>query len=526
MHRFTRVGGTPADNSLNYLRMAILPFHRFPGMNTLFLDFVENAHKVSEFYPSRGQSARPPAIPHRAELADILARQNNACGNPATGRLIEKFREADTYCVITGQQVGLLTGPMYTLWKALTAIRLSSEMEKEGKRCVPVFWMATEDHNLHEIMSFGLLKDDQELVEFSLKDHLFLKRQPTGTIPASVPEVRSVLLRCQREIRTVPEIRQFYPQESTLGQGFARTLLWLLRDFPILIVDPSDPALKRLAAPFFERFLQRRGPILEMLERQNERLRSRNYPVQVRLDKGQLPLFHIDGQERKHWPADPDQASGIPVEQVSPAALLRPLFQDFLFPTLAYVGGPAEIAYFAQLHPWYAAMEIEQPWLVPRASITLLPPATARFLQSRNVRPEELFLPEDTVMDALVSNRELEEIRAGLKELEEATEKKFAALQGPAGKLEPQLRNATRTAQRKVQYQIRKLERKSLFSARRRNSDLSSQIRHARNVVFPDGKPQERYLNIFSFASRLPDLVAQVYEKFQWNGNGHQWISI
>src|SRR5262245_56496449 len=126
--------------------MQTLPFSRLPGMNALFLDYIDGAEKVRPFYPERNQP-RMLQIPHRAELCEILHKQNGRFGNVHSSALLEKLSRGDTYCVITGQQVGLLTGPLYTIWKALTMLKYCEIFEQRGIPCVPIFWMATEDHN-------------------------------------------------------------------------------------------------------------------------------------------------------------------------------------------------------------------------------------------------------------------------------------------------------------------------------------------------------------------------------------------
>lgn len=500
--------------------MESLSYSRLPGMNALFLDFIDDPERVREFYPS-ASSIRKPQIPHREELCRILLRQNQGFNNPAAKDLTEKLSGSDTYCIITGQQVGLLTGPMYTLWKALTILKLCHQYEKDGIRCVPVFWMASEDHNWHEIMNFALLRDDQSLQQFSLKDHFFLQRQPAGSLPVTHPEVRKILLRCFRDI-TIPPVKEFYTS-GTLANAFARTLLWLLRDFPILVVDPSDPELKKLASPFFGKFFDRSESMLEALSRQNQLLQERNYPVQVKMEDDVLPLFSLEKGERRHVPRGTKSA---PPEQLSPSALLRPLFQDYLFPTLAYIGGPAEIAYFAQLHPWYDIMEMEQPRVMSRASLTLLPQATRNFLRNRNLKPEELYTRDDILFDALLRNDDLESTRKEIAELRKIFLDRFTRARASAEKIEKTLDKATRTAERKIDYQLEKLERKTLFAARRKDTLLSEQIQKAKNVIQPAEKLQERSLNIFSFASRLPDLIAEVYNKINLDIKAHLWISI
>ena len=505
------------------MQMDLLPFSQLPGMNSLFLDYIENSEKVREFYPPRDR-VRKLNLPHRKDLCRILQKQNEAIGNPHTRALVEKMERDQSYAVVTGQQVGLLTGPMYTMWKALSAIRYARKAEAErGIDCVPVFWMATEDHNWHEIMHFSLLREDYELVQFSLKEHLFLKRQPTGAVPANDEEVRKILLRAFREI-ALPEVKKFY-STGTLAEAFARTLLWLLKDQPVLILDPSDPELKRLAAPFFERFFQEKTRLMEALRSQNERLERENFPVQVKMEENHLPLFYLEGSDRLHV-RDDDAAAKLPPEKLSPSALLRPLFQDYLLPTLAYFGGPAEIAYFAQLHPWYEIMQIEQPPVLPRASISLVPTRIKKFLESKNLKPEELFLKDEVLMDALIRNQEWDETRAAVKSLKEEINQHLEKIKSNAEKIDATLKKSVETAERKVNYQIQKLERRTFLALARKNQTLAEQIRKAKNVLYPEERLQERSLNIFSFASRLPYLMEEVRDKMDIEAKGHQWIEI
>jgi uncharacterized protein YllA (UPF0747 family) len=383
--------------------------------------------------------------------------------------------------------------------------------------------MATEDHNWHEIMNFGLLRSDFDLLSFSLKEHLFLSRQPTGTVSVTHPEVRKILLRAFAEIR-IPQIKENY-SNGNLAEAFARTLLWLLKGFPILILDPNDVSLKRLAAPFFSAAFERMNQLQDDLDRQNKTLQQRNYPVQVRMEKDYLPLFYLDGNERRRLERN-TISTAIPPETLSPSALLRPLLQDFLFPTLAYVGGPAEIAYFAQLHPWYETMGIEQPKLFPRVSATLLPEITRKFLQAKGFQAGELFLKEDNLLDSLLSRSEFEQMKKTLREAKKSVEAHLTQIKESAGALDKTLKKSMETAERKINYQLQKVERKTFSALKRKNDVLYRQLVKARNVIYPGEKLQERYLNIFSFSTRLPDLIQELYQKIDPEVKGHQWIEI
>lgn len=501
--------------------MSLLPFTRVPGLNNLFLDFVYNFEKVADLYPPLNQ-VPDYDIPHRKELSDILQRQNDSFGNSSAAGLIQKLRQNGVRCLITGQQVGLFCSPLYTLWKALTAIHWSRHFEKNGIPCVPIFWMATEDHNLNEITSFALLKQDQELLQFSLKEHLFLKRQPAGTVTTDDPEIRKILIRAFAEMKS-PEIRAFY-SGATLSHAFARTLLWLLKDFPVLIVDPSDPELKKLASPFFKKIVDKVNYLLDLLQQQNVKLKERNYPVQVQMEEDRLPLFRIQQNERV--PVRRSDVHNLTSESLSPSALLRPLFQDFLFPTLGYTAGPAEIAYFAQLHPWYEALEMSQPRLFARASLTLIPPSTRSFLEANRLKPEEIYLPEDALVDALLDHEGMKQTRKELKDLQNVLKTSLPKIKKDALTIDSTLEKGLNTAFRKMDYQLTKMDRKAFLAAKRKNLLLAGQIRKAKNIIYPDEKLQERYLSIFSFTSRLPEMIGQVYDQIQWDALGHQWVEI
>ncbi|MCI0412641.1 bacillithiol biosynthesis cysteine-adding enzyme BshC [bacterium] len=317
-------------------------------------------------------------------------------------------------------------------------------------------------------------------------------------------------------------MKSFYT-DTTLSHAFARTLLWILRDFPILIVDPSDPSLKRIASPFFEKLVDKVNYLLGILQQQNWRLKDQKYPVQVQMEEDRLPLFKIQDEER--IPVKRGETDLKP-ELLSPSALLRPLFQDYIFPTVGYVGGPAEIAYFAQLHPWYEAMEITQPSLFPRVSITLIPPATRSFLEMSRLKPEEIYLHEDTLVDALLDHEGMKKARKELRDLENVLKTSLQKTKTEIVSIDPTLEKGLLTGFRKMEYQIRKMERKAFLAAKRKNLMLAEQIRKAKNVIYPDEKVQERYLNIFSFAMKLPELIQQVYDQIQWDAKAHQWIDM
>ncbi len=190
------------------------------------------------------------------------------------------------------------------------------------------------------------------------------------------------------------------------------------------------------------------------------------------------------------------------------------------------MAGPAEIAYFAQLHPWYDAMDMKQPGLFARASLTLIPPSIRSFLEVNRLKPEEIYLNEDTLIDALMDHEGMKQTRKKLKNLQDVLNASLHEIQKDALTIEPTLEKGLQTAFKKMEYQLIKMERKTFLAAKRKNLLLADQIRKAKNVIYPDEKLQERYLNIFSFSSKLPELIHQVYDQIQWNAKAHQWIDM
>jgi len=171
-------------------------------------------------------------------------------------------------------------------------------------------------------------------------------------------------------------------------------------------------------------------------------------------------------------------------------------------------------------------MEIIQPALFPRVSLTLIPPATRSFLEMSGLKPEEIYLQEDTLVDALLDHEGMKNTRKELKNLENVLKTSLQKIQKEIVSIDPTLEKGLHTAFRKMEYQIQKMERKAFLAAKRKNLMLAEQIRKAKNVIYPDEKVQERYLNVFSFAMKLPELIHQVYDQIQWDAKAHQWIDI
>src|SRR5215470_15106696 len=374
-----------------------LPFRQIPHTTQLFLDYLEFTPKVQQFYPRSPRllewatdeitRIQYPAD-RRARMANILERQNKFWGaSPATLENIQRFRDG-ACALVTGQQVGLLGGPTFSLYKALSAVKLAREAEKLSISCVPIFWLATEDHDLDEVNQAHVPASDGNLESLSSPTRA-AKDAPVGSIVfgpeiAEIASKAAALLGDSDFVRTVSEC---YCPGETFGTAFAKLFARLFGDYGVILLDGSDPELDNIAAPVYRDAIARAPQLAAALLKRDERLRAADYHQQVRITDSTTLFFLIrDGVRAPvHLEAgkflvgsdtfssqDMFALTASSPQQFSPNVLLRPMVQDYLFPTLAYVGGAAEVAYFAQVAVVYENLAGRVTPILPRFSATLI----------------------------------------------------------------------------------------------------------------------------------------------------------
>src|ERR1051326_3820275 len=358
------------------LESQCFPFSRIPHTTRLFDDYLHHFDKVRQFY------ARPPLQQdwwqdeikkieypeeRRQQVAAVLERQNREFGaGEKTLANIERLR-AGAPAMVTGQQVGLFGGPLFCILKAITAVKIA---DKAG--AVPVFWLATEDHDYEEISA----------VNFPAGDHLqrfavnvpHREGAPVGTIAftdeitAAIAQVEALFGRS--EISEM--LAASYGKGETFGTAFAKFYARALTGLGIVFLNPLDPGLHRIAQPVYRAALERADEINQALLQRNDELEAAGYHAQVKVTPSHTLCFyledgvrtpvrhHQDGVffigERKLAAAELIAETERCPERFSANVLLRPVVQDYLLPTLDYFGGPAEIAYFAQIEVVYSKL--------------------------------------------------------------------------------------------------------------------------------------------------------------------------
>lgn len=452
---------------------------------------------------------------------------------------LEQLLEEGGYFVTTGQQPGLFTGPLFSLYKALTAIRLAGELEAHLERPVlALFWIASEDHDWEEADHTHLLDLENEIRTFRL---------PNQEGPPNRPLHRIQLRKGLTEILdafsgALPEtdfssdlirlLRDTYRPDNTLPQAFLEVFLQLLQDHPIVFVDAADAEVKAASLPVLFRELEEAEEHEALLSRVASHLEMEGYHAQVPILAGGINLF-LEGRKgrdrlyrdgagvRLHREGTrlglPDVRARAEEDPtlLSPNVLLRPVVESALFPTLSYVGGPGELAYFGQLKELFHAHGLEMPIVFPRYSATLIEGKIRKVLDKFHRTPESLARPHHELAGEIALEEVPPKVRGALGEIRGILGKGSGALTKAVQEIDPTLKGPVSTARNAAFAAFDEAERKILQALKRENEIALEQLKKAQRHLYPLGKPQERVLNAFYYLTRYgPELLSTLFDEF------------
>ncbi|MFL6353448.1 MAG: bacillithiol biosynthesis cysteine-adding enzyme BshC [Bryobacteraceae bacterium] len=489
-----------------------------PGTTKLFADYLYQFERVRRFYPSHftdaeklAASAKQVDFPEqrRALLVAALREQNG------DSPVLAKLAEPGTVAVVTGQQVGLFSGPAYTIFKALTAVKLAQHLTDQGVPAVPIFWLATEDHDLAEVDHAWVFNHAGIPTKLSISETA-ATGGPVGEVrPEHVPfeELREALGNLPFADEVAARVELAYRPDATMGSAFGAFLHELLKDCGLLYLDPLAPAVREIATPFINQAVHRVPDLLRALRERNRELEAAGYHAQVHIDDSTSLVFLIDeskrvplrwkngrfsARDKSYTPGDLALLDG----RLSPNALLRPVMEDYLLPTAAYVGGPSEVAYMAQAQVLYKALLGRMPVIFPRNSFTLLDSRATKLLERYDLRVPDLLSAREKVTSRiaarLVPGRLTDEF-AGVRS---AVSSSLASLQSNLCAFDPTLDAAAKKSTAKILYQIDKLSRKAAREAMLRDERAKQDATYLMNLVFPHRHLQERFYSIIPFLAQ------------------------
>jgi bacillithiol synthase len=544
--------------------MELLDYRKLPasagGYTDLFFDYISDYRSVAPFFPGNfrdydayGALMKDRTVADRDALADALEEENRAFGaSPKAFANIALLRRPSTYAVVTGQQVGLFGGPLYTLFKTVTAIKLAAHLKTKfpASDFVPVFWLEGEDHDFQEMNHVVVLSSENLPVTVDYLHGDVLPDRNLGPIgelqfnealDRTFGTLENALQKTEYTASLIERLRAHYRRGKTFTQAFAGWLTSLLGDQGLVFISSNHPKLKQLLVPLFEREITEFPQSSQLVISQSAEL-EKEYHAQIKAKSLNLFIFHKGGRYliepretdfslkgTRHF-IPKDELLRIAREspgQLSANVVLRPLCQDMLLPTVAYVAGPAEIAYHAQLRPVYRHFGVAQPIVFPRASASFLEERVQRAMEKYSLELPEFFGDINKVTSKVVeqiAEVKLEQVFASTSRRihESLTELRFGL-----NEVDPTLLGALENAVTRIDQNVGVLKEKATAAQKRRNDTAVRQVERAANGLLPNGGMQEREINILYFMNKYgPDVVDRMFRELDIHAFAHQILTV
>jgi bacillithiol biosynthesis cysteine-adding enzyme BshC len=549
---------TPEESGL---RVETLPFDLIPHQSRLFLDYLKDPVALRNFYPSAVRfhhelQERVPEVlgayrVNRHRVCDALEAMNHSWGaGEATQTNIELLRESDCIAVVSGQQAGLFTGPLYTVYKALSAVKLAGCLQQRNTKAVPVFWIAAEDHDFAEVAKAEFIGRDCQLKSVAVSESLHREGQPVGqvrldeSIDAVVNELFELLPASEfaGDMKTL--VKKAWRPGLCYVDSFAAMMTALLGRYGLIFLDPLDPELKKVAAPLYSEAARRAPEIATALEQRSAELERAGYHAQVLATANSFPLFLHDEQGRRHAVArvengkyrtkageqeytaeDLSALAQKQPERFSPNVTLRAVVQDYLLPTIAYYGGAAEIAYFAQTAEVYRVLERPATPILPRSSLTMIERHTGRVLERYNLTLADFFEGLEPVIKRVVEEHLAADSAKLFANAEQNVNHELDRLRQELAAIDPTLATALETGRKKINYQLDGLKQRFVRAQMGRDEAVHRQLQRAFDQLYPNKDLQERHINITSLLARHGTYVIEwIFNAINLGSNEHQIV--
>ena len=538
------------------MKAQCLPFAQVPHTPRLFLDYLSYAPAVQQFYP------RSPLFPEwikeeagrvqydearRQKVSEILESQNRKWeGGSKTFANIERLKRG-ALTAVTGQQVGLFGGPLFSIFKALSAVKLANEATAAGVDCVPIFWLATADHDLAEVNHVALASENGVPERMAIAGQS-IEDAPVGTIQLGL-EIDPVIAHATAllgDTEAATWLRESYRPGETMGSAFARLLARLFSDWGVILLDQSDPGFHDLAKPILRQAVERSAELNDALLARGKALDAAGYHQQVKVTSATTLLFEIKNGARTVVRRAGEGANGeftvggdrssiqeligrleANAANFSPNVLLRPIMQDYLLPTLVYTGGPAEVAYFAQAAVVYEKLLGRVTPVLPRFSATLVEPKAQRLMERYRLTLSDLFHGPEKLRETLAARTLPSDLQTRFAEAKEGLERSMVAIRETLARLDSTLVDSAANAEEKMKYQLSQLEARAARAEAQRNEVVTRHADTLSSALYPNKSLQEREIAGVSFVARYgPELLQNLYGTIHTDCHDHQIIEI
>ena len=521
-------------------------------------DYLYDFGKVREFY--NGDFREPSAFERQTErvrsrqiarddLAAVLSEQNGSYGcGPETRGAIARLARDEACAVVTGQQVGLFSGPLYTIYKALTAIKLADTLNRRRLGSfVPVFWLASDDHDLAEIDHIALLDKDNRLREIRCPTPARASKVPVSNIP--LPRDISDCLEQLKDLTSDTEFKadilgslsEAYQPGRSYVEAFGRWMTRLFKSRGLVLIDASHPRLKEMGREIFFREIDDGSPSTRQAVAASERLRQAGYEAQIPLHEGILNQFYAERERQAiQWKDGAFDIKGLPAQATkeyllklakeepslfSPNVLLRPLYQDAVLPTVAYVGGPSEIAYFGQLKGVYEHFGLPMPVVYPRKNVTIVERKIDHILKKYHLSVPDLWRNAAGVIGEITKKEIPDSVGQALLLARDHLERDYTCLKAEILAFDPGLTESADLAKGKMNQQLDFIQKKVRQAARKRNDIAVQQLHKAVDNLFPNQRLQERVFNIVPYLIKYgAPFIDQLDQAIDIDVTDHQFL--
>ena len=537
-------------------------FSDIPGHHNLFLDYLYEFDNVKHFYKNdfRNKESYLSVFrkvaekfdDFRNELSDIVKDQYSI-HKPShkTEKNISLLKSKKTLAVVTGQQLGLFGGPLYTLYKIITAIKLSQYLSEryDEYQFVPVFWLEGDDHDFNEVRYMNLISDNNELLKFSYEDEIE-EDENKGSIGRLKfnEKINLVHYELSAKIRKtdfsqslIEKLKSYYTDNETFKSSFSKLIFSLFDEYGLIIFDPQDKKVKERLKPVFKKEISDFRIHTEKLVNVSALLEE-TYHAQVKVrpvnlfysnEEGRYLIEPLENEfrlkrKRKRFTYD-ELMSLIDTEPeaFSPNVLLRPICQDFVLPTAFYIGGPSEVAYFAQVMPLYDFYQIEAPIIYPRSSATLVEKNISSILEKFGLTVLDVFMDSDKLKSRVVGSLSDSTIESMFESTYNQIELSFDQLKEKLFELDKTLSDASTKYKQKIINYIDELKSKTIEAQKKKFEVTLRQIDKLAVNVFPNGNLQEREINFIHYANKYGDnFLKLVFDELAINKFEHQLINM
>jgi len=527
---------------------------RLDPSNRLLAAYLHTLPEVRDLFPHPladmpALARRQRAQADRAALAEALASfQQHLGAAPAAVQQARLLADPATPVVTVGQQPGLLTGPLYTVYKAATALALAQRLRDEiGRPVVTAFWVATDDDDRAEADHCSLWDQQYNLHTIRYPEGAGRPGQLIGDLPVAeygdeiIAQVAPLLAGQPHTNVVLDLLRDALGKSADLGEWCCRLLAALFSAQGLVICDPRQPAIRRLGAEVMAREIIAPLRTTELVNRQARTIQQRGYHPALIKPAETSNFFLYDGNRRRVTYQHGRYFAGgreYPVEELLalleetpecllPNAVLRPVVQEYLFGSTAFVAGPNELCYWAELRPVFDALDVEMPVVVPRAGATLVPPFVSRRLADWEVAPLDLLLHFDQTRLGLLERRQPAAISQAFATSHALLDLLVSELTSAVEPLDATLAQSALGAHQRMCNEVERLERKTLKAVERQSSDLAGKLALTREILCPGRGLQERTLNVCSLLARIGlDGIASLPQLFDRQEGCHVVVEI